>query len=69
MSIVYLENALKDIAKSLGKKDWNFDIDPCSSKSNWVIPSTDPPRLRIVVSNVSCNCFVPGDNFCHVVSM
>ncbi|GAU31586.1 hypothetical protein TSUD_54090 [Trifolium subterraneum] len=63
------KNALKDIAKSLGKEDWNFDIDPCSNKYNWVIPSTDPPRLRFVVSNVSCNCFVPGDNFCHVVSI
>ncbi|CAJ2659544.1 unnamed protein product [Trifolium pratense] len=63
------KNALKDIAKSLGKKDWNFDIDPCSNKSNWVMPMAETPKLRIIVSIVSCNCFIPGDNFCHVVSI
>ncbi|XP_045801007.1 probable leucine-rich repeat receptor-like serine/threonine-protein kinase At3g14840 isoform X2 [Trifolium pratense] len=63
------KNALKDIAKSLGKKDWNFDIDPCSNKSNWVMPMAETPILRIIVSIVSCNCFIPGDNFCHVVSI
>jgi hypothetical protein len=63
------KKALKAIAESLGKKDWNFDIDPCSNKSNWVMPMAETPRLRIIVSIVSCNCFVPGDNFCHVVSI
>ncbi|KAK2368178.1 putative leucine-rich repeat receptor serine/threonine-protein kinase [Trifolium repens] len=63
------KNALKAIANSLGKKDWNFNIDPCSNKSNWVMPMAETPKLRIIVSIVSCNCFVPGDNFCHVVSI
>ncbi|KAK2368146.1 putative leucine-rich repeat receptor serine/threonine-protein kinase [Trifolium repens] len=64
------KNALKDIAKSLGKKGWNIDIDPCSNnKSNGDMPTADTPSSTIVVSNVSCNCFVPGDNFCHVVSI
>ncbi|WJX72476.1 hypothetical protein P8452_56358 [Trifolium repens] len=64
------KNALKDIAKSLGKKGWNIDIDPCSNnESNGDMPTADTPSSRIVVSNVSCNCFVPGDNFCHVVSI
>jgi hypothetical protein len=57
---VYLEKALEVIAKSLGKKDWNFNIDPCSNKPNWVTNE---------YNNVTCNCSVAGDNFCRVVSM
>ncbi|XP_058754552.1 probable leucine-rich repeat receptor-like serine/threonine-protein kinase At3g14840 isoform X2 [Vicia villosa] len=51
------KKALQDIANSLGKKDWNFNTDPCS---NWVT------KLE---NNVTCNCSVAGDNFCHVVTI
>ncbi|KAI5411547.1 hypothetical protein KIW84_056561 [Lathyrus oleraceus] len=57
------KKALEDIAKSLGKKDWNFDIDPCSSKPNWVTP----PIPKVLDNNVTCDCSVAGDNFCHVI--
>lgn len=57
--IVYLEKALQDIANSLGKKNWNFDTDPCSNK-NW---------FTELENSVTCNCSVAGDNFCHVVTM
>jgi hypothetical protein len=68
---VYLEKALEDIAKSLGKNDWNFDIDPCSNQPNWATPKLahPSPRLNIVENNVTCNCSVAADNFCHVVEM
>ncbi|KAK2422643.1 putative leucine-rich repeat receptor serine/threonine-protein kinase [Trifolium repens] len=59
------KKALKDIAKSLGKKDWNFDIDPCSNKPNWATP----PVPQVSDSNVTCDCYVAGDNFCHVISI
>ncbi|XP_050882803.1 probable leucine-rich repeat receptor-like serine/threonine-protein kinase At3g14840 isoform X2 [Lathyrus oleraceus] len=59
------KKALKDIAKSLGKKDWNFDVDPCSNKPNWVTR----PIPKILENNVTCDCSVAGDNFCHVVSI
>ncbi|CAI8593285.1 unnamed protein product [Vicia faba] len=59
------KEALKDIAKSLGKKDWNFDIDPCSNKPNWVTTSIP----KVLENNVTCDCSVAGDNFCHVVSV
>ncbi|CAI8593299.1 unnamed protein product [Vicia faba] len=59
------KEALKDIAKSLGKKDWNFDIDPCSNKPNWVTT----PIPKVLENNVTCDCSVAGDNFCHVVSV
>ncbi|WJX72499.1 hypothetical protein P8452_56378 [Trifolium repens] len=65
------KKALESIAESLGKKDWNFDIDPCSNKPNWATPKPTPltPRLSIVENNVTCNCSVAGANFCHVVSI
>ncbi|CAI8593297.1 unnamed protein product [Vicia faba] len=56
------KKALEDIAISLGKKDWNFDIDPCSNEPNWFTP----PIPKILENNVTCNCSVPGENFCHV---
>ncbi|XP_027191469.1 probable LRR receptor-like serine/threonine-protein kinase At1g07650 isoform X2 [Cicer arietinum] len=59
------KKALEDIANSLGKKDWNFDIDPCSNNSNWATPTIS----NIVENNVTCNCSVAGDNFCHVVTI
>ncbi|XP_020239268.1 probable leucine-rich repeat receptor-like serine/threonine-protein kinase At3g14840 [Cajanus cajan] len=59
--------ALKDIGNTLGKKDWNTDIDPCSGKSPWTVANT----TKGVGDNVTvtCNCTIPGDNFCHVVSI
>ncbi|CAJ2659564.1 unnamed protein product [Trifolium pratense] len=59
------KKALKDIANSLGKKDWNFDIDPCSNKPNWATPAVP----HVSDNNVSCDCSVAGDNFCHVISI
>ncbi|KAL2986713.1 hypothetical protein AAZX31_12G223200 [Glycine max] len=56
--------ALKDMGKILGKKEWDTDIDPCSSQHPWFTPKVDT-----VENNVTCNCSIPGDNFCHVVSM
>ncbi|PNY06647.1 putative cysteine-rich RLK (receptor-like kinase) protein [Trifolium pratense] len=65
------KKALEDIAKSLGKKDWNFNIDPCSNKSNWVTPPipNNQSNNAEVVNNVTCNCSVAGDNFCHVLTI
>ncbi|XP_058754547.1 probable leucine-rich repeat receptor-like serine/threonine-protein kinase At3g14840 isoform X2 [Vicia villosa] len=63
------KKALEDIAKSLGKKDWNFNIDPCSNKPNWTMGEPPNRRLDIVQSNVYCNCSIAGDNFCHVISI
>ncbi|XP_058779497.1 probable leucine-rich repeat receptor-like serine/threonine-protein kinase At3g14840 isoform X1 [Vicia villosa] len=63
------KKALEDIGKSLGKKDWNFDVDPCSNKPNWATPKPTTHRVSLVENNVTCNCSVAGDNFCHVVSI
>ncbi|GKV45296.1 hypothetical protein SLEP1_g52401 [Rubroshorea leprosula] len=31
--------ALREIAKTLGKTNWDFSIDPCSGESGWVTPT------------------------------
>ncbi|KAI4333500.1 hypothetical protein L6164_018297 [Bauhinia variegata] len=59
--------ALKDIAKTTGKTDWDFSVDPCSGKSNWV------KNLPLVGEEnaVTCNCSVVNATLtlCHVVSI
>ncbi|XP_061338168.1 probable LRR receptor-like serine/threonine-protein kinase At1g53420 [Gastrolobium bilobum] len=54
--------ALKDIGKTLGKKDWDFNIDPC----NWSMTET---MIYGEENKVSCNCSMLNDNFCHVVKI
>ncbi|RXH86335.1 hypothetical protein DVH24_017388 [Malus domestica] len=57
---------LKEIAKQIGKKDWNFSIDPCINDTNWATPkSANLPHYN---NTVICNCSTP-DGFCHVVSI
>ncbi|XP_050247557.1 probable leucine-rich repeat receptor-like serine/threonine-protein kinase At3g14840 isoform X4 [Quercus robur] len=52
--------ALRDIAKTLGKTDWNFNVDPCSAPSVWVKNLDDA---------VNCSCSIPNTTGCHVVSI
>ena len=70
---MYVVQALKDIAKTLGKKDWNFSADPCSgSEYGWITPAG-----KYSANNVTCgNCTISDatnatstDQICHVVSM
>ncbi|KAG5622292.1 hypothetical protein H5410_007510 [Solanum commersonii] len=35
------KNALKEIAEQLGKKDWDFDVNPCNGNTDWITPITD----------------------------
>ncbi|KAM3361995.1 hypothetical protein P3S68_016849 [Capsicum galapagoense] len=56
------ENALKEIAKQLGKKDWNFDLNPCDDNTTWTTPKRSNSQYY---NNVTCNCSTP-DGFCHV---
>ncbi|KAH1266059.1 putative leucine-rich repeat receptor-like serine/threonine-protein kinase [Glycine max] len=51
--------ALRDIAHTIGKKNWNYSVDPCDGKSNW-----NSSQKNVV----TCNCsFV--NHTCHVVSI
>ncbi|KAJ7948795.1 LRR receptor-like kinase [Quillaja saponaria] len=54
--------ALQDIAKALGKTNWNFSIDPCSEQTPW-FNSSAPEGFE---NAVTCNCTA---TVCHVVSI
>ncbi|XP_044506660.1 probable leucine-rich repeat receptor-like serine/threonine-protein kinase At3g14840 isoform X3 [Mangifera indica] len=57
--------ALKEIAKTLGKKDWNFNVDPCSKEKSW------HPEAQVKGSEnkVGCDCSFSNATVCHVVSI
>lgn len=54
MKFVYAVEALREIAKELGKKDWNFNEDPCSNHTSWF--SRGDPARQTYVNQVTCNC-------------
>ncbi|RVW29604.1 putative leucine-rich repeat receptor-like serine/threonine-protein kinase [Vitis vinifera] len=54
--------ALREIGEQLGKKDWNFSLNPCDGKSNWTTPSTD----KYYNNSVTCHCSLDK---CHVDTM
>ncbi|CAK9151743.1 unnamed protein product [Ilex paraguariensis] len=56
--------ALKQIAKTLGKTNWNFSVDPCSGQSDWVRNG----QVKGAENAVTCNCSFPNDT-CHVTSI
>ncbi|KAK2986541.1 hypothetical protein RJ640_004291 [Escallonia rubra] len=57
--------ALQQIAKTLGKTDWNFSVDPCSGQSNWA--TLNP--VKGSENAVTCNCTFNNNTVCHVVSI
>ncbi|KAK4347286.1 hypothetical protein RND71_033625 [Anisodus tanguticus] len=58
------KNALKEIAEQLGKKDWDFDLNPCDGNTNWTTRKSN----SFYYNDVTCNCSIP-DGFCHVESL
>lgn len=70
MSLMYAVNALREIAIQLGKKDWNFSVNPCGqnnmSISSW--NSRVANKNLLYANSVICNCSYPGD-ICHVQNM
>ncbi|KAK8469464.1 hypothetical protein PHAVU_005G080966 [Phaseolus vulgaris] len=57
--------ALEDIAKILGKKDWDFGVDPCSGERNW---RTAAP-VKGSENEVNCSCSYNNSTVCHVTNM
>ncbi|KAG2712587.1 hypothetical protein I3760_04G133700 [Carya illinoinensis] len=54
---------LKEIGKKLGKKDWDFEIDPCSGEGNWWVLGDE---RKGVESTLTCDCTL-NNSSCHVV--
>lgn len=59
-------NALREIAKELGKKKWNFSLNPCGGDPSWNTNVTDTGSQ--FKNSVLCDCSYPG-GVCHVVEM
>ncbi|PIN25480.1 Serine/threonine protein kinase [Handroanthus impetiginosus] len=57
--------SLRVIARTLGKGNWNFSVDPCSGLSGWLTP--DPQNKS--ENNLTCNCSFANNTICHVVSI
>ncbi|XP_050368926.1 probable leucine-rich repeat receptor-like serine/threonine-protein kinase At3g14840 [Argentina anserina] len=58
--------ALKDIAKTLRKTNWNFSADPCVPDYGWA----NPNAKEGFEDAVTCNCtLVPNSTVCHVTSI
>ncbi|KAM0048730.1 hypothetical protein Hdeb2414_s0008g00277811 [Helianthus debilis subsp. tardiflorus] len=58
--------ALRDIAEELGKRDWDFSLNPCDNNPNWATPNQTETSLYN--NTVMCNCSYPGD-VCQVIAM
>ncbi|KAL4627310.1 hypothetical protein ACB092_05G157500 [Castanea dentata] len=58
--------ALGEIAKQLGKKDWNTNVDPCINDPSWSTPKLGSRPLYN--NSLICNCSYP-DRLCHVVAL
>ncbi|GKC18930.1 probable LRR receptor-like serine/threonine-protein kinase isoform X1 [Tanacetum coccineum] len=63
MSFMVKITVLKEIAKQLSKKDWDFDLNPCDT--NWTTPRTGrPPQFN---NSVVCDC--SSGDICHVTAI
>ncbi|CAL2248651.1 unnamed protein product [Prunus armeniaca] len=60
-------NALKEIGKKLGKKDWDFRKDPCTGEGNW--NGSIEGRRKGFESSVTCDCTFNHNSSCHVISI
>ncbi|KAL3643560.1 hypothetical protein CASFOL_014375 [Castilleja foliolosa] len=57
------KNVLREIADELGKKDWDFRLNPCDENSNWNTPKdVDRPLYN---NSIICNCSYQNA-ICHV---
>ncbi|XP_052177862.1 probable leucine-rich repeat receptor-like serine/threonine-protein kinase At3g14840 isoform X1 [Diospyros lotus] len=58
-------DVLKQIGKTLGKKDWDFSVDPCSKEKGWV---TQNP-VKGSENAVNCTCSFNNNTVCHITSI
>ncbi|XP_019194517.1 PREDICTED: probable LRR receptor-like serine/threonine-protein kinase At1g07650 isoform X2 [Ipomoea nil] len=57
--------ALKQIAKKLGKTDWDFGKDPCSGGESW------SPKIqrKSFETTVTCDCSFDNNATCHITAI
>ncbi|OMO92549.1 hypothetical protein COLO4_17485 [Corchorus olitorius] len=55
----------RDEGKTLGKTNWNFNIDPCSKDNSW----EEKVGSGSYANNVTCDCTFDNNTTCHVVAI
>ncbi|KAK7858402.1 putative leucine-rich repeat receptor-like serine/threonine-protein kinase [Quercus suber] len=65
MCLMCAVEALQEIATQLGKKDWNFKVNPCND-SSWITQASS--QRPLYNNSIICNCSNTG-GVCHVVSI
>ncbi|KAI7736502.1 hypothetical protein M8C21_000486 [Ambrosia artemisiifolia] len=60
-------DALQEIAKQLGKEDWDFSLNPCDGNASWRTPLSKNQSSQIFNNVVNCTC--SPDDACHVVNI
>ncbi|KAI7736503.1 hypothetical protein M8C21_000487, partial [Ambrosia artemisiifolia] len=63
---IRMVSVLHDIADELGKRDWNFSLNPCDNNTNWATPSLD--ETSPYNNTLKCNCSYP-EGVCHVIAI
>eukprot|EP00261_Vitis_vinifera_P036832 XP_019078075.1 PREDICTED: probable LRR receptor-like serine/threonine-protein kinase At1g07650 isoform X4 [Vitis vinifera] len=58
--------ALHEIAEQVGKKDWDFSLNPCDGNANWSTPKRK--EMPLYNNTLTCNCSYPNGQ-CHVVQI
>ncbi|XP_076948628.1 putative LRR receptor-like serine/threonine-protein kinase At1g07650 [Bidens hawaiensis] len=61
-------NALIEIAKQLGKEDWDFSLNPCDGNTNWSTPLGNHHPVQFN-NAVNCTCSSESGDACHVVAI
>ncbi|XP_030972528.1 probable LRR receptor-like serine/threonine-protein kinase At1g07650 isoform X2 [Quercus lobata] len=64
-------SALREIAPQLGKRDWNFKVDPCTSShdQNWTTTQVNSNQPFDFNNTLICDCNHTNDGVCHVVQI
>ncbi|CAJ2659547.1 unnamed protein product [Trifolium pratense] len=65
IELICTVQVMKDIGRTLGKKDWDFSKDPCSGESNW----TSSVQVSGSENAVTCNCSFANATVCHIISI
>ncbi|MED6106715.1 hypothetical protein PIB30_007038 [Stylosanthes scabra] len=62
---------MKEIGEKLGKKDWNFSVDPCSGEGNWKSSNKETGMINTVTCDCSFSSAIANatKTVCHVVSI
>ncbi|KAL3733923.1 hypothetical protein ACJRO7_023299 [Eucalyptus globulus] len=58
-------DALREIAKTLGKTNWDFNVNPCNTIGGW----GDVKLPNKTTDAVTCNCNADNTTVCHVISI